>query len=135
MPGASCLHPKRHTLMNTLLPMLLLTDSLTGTLAQHAYLLGGASFFRFGYANLQQSGQALDQFTPASSIGNDLVYVGLGSTTTAWAGPRLEDHPQRHDLRGRRRDLAAHTGDFNYYQWEITDIGYNKPDLYKKPIF
>ncbi|WP_080236806.1 hypothetical protein [Spirosoma rigui] len=57
---------------------LLLTGCVTATRAQAPRLVGGAGFFRFGYARLHQVGQTLDQFTPASSapLGNDFVYIG-----------------------------------------------------------
>lgn len=56
----------------------LLTGCLSGTFAQSSRLIGGAGFFRFGYARLHQVGQTLDRFTPASParLGNDFVYVG-----------------------------------------------------------
>lgn len=61
--------------MNRLYLILLLTGFSPGIFAQPR-LAGGAGFFRFGYANLNRVGQTLDQFTPASGIGNDFVYMG-----------------------------------------------------------
>lgn len=62
--------------MNRFHIIILLIGFSTGVFAQAPRLAGGAGFFRFGYANLNRVGQTLDQFTPASGIGNDFVYVG-----------------------------------------------------------
>lgn len=62
--------------MNRLYLIILLTGLVSGSFAQAPRLVGGAGFFRIGYANLHRFGQTVDLFTPASGIGNDFVYVG-----------------------------------------------------------